>query len=179
MAETTYQPGAAANVRAERDGERWTLVFVRELRHAPAKVWSALTDPEQLRAWAPFDADRDLGRTGAAQLTMASARGGAAPSPPMQITVHRAEPETLLEYDWGTDRLRWELAAIPSGTQLTLRHTVNDRGMLSKVAAGWHICIEVAERNLDGKPVGRIVAEDALKHGWEGLNDSYHRKLIG
>lgn len=177
MAETTYQPGAAANVHAERDGERWTLVFVRELRHAPSKVWSALTDPEQLRAWAPFDADRDLGRTGAAQLTMANARGAAPASAPMQITVHRAETERLLEYDWGGDRLRWELEAIPAGTRLTLRHTVSDRGMLSKVAAGWHICVDVAERNLDGKPVGRIVAEDALQHGWQELNEAYGKKL--
>jgi uncharacterized protein YndB with AHSA1/START domain len=177
MAETPYQPGAAANVRAERDGERWTLVFVRELHHAPAKVWSALTDPQQLRAWAPFDADRDLGRTGAARLTMASARGGAAPAAPISITVQRAEAETLLEYDWGGDRLRWELAAIPGGTRLTLRHTVNDRGMLSKVAAGWHICIDVAERNLDGEPLARIVGEDALQHGWQRLHDAYAEKL--
>lgn len=177
MAEPTYQPGAPASVHAERDGDRWTLVFVRDLRHAPANVWSALTDPEQLRAWAPFDADRDLGRTGAAQLTMASARGGTAASAPMQITVHRAEAERLLEYDWGGDRLRWELDAIPGGTRLTLRHTVSDRGMLSKVAAGWHICVDVAERSLDGKPVGRIVAEDAMEHGWQRLNDAYGKKL--
>jgi uncharacterized protein YndB with AHSA1/START domain len=177
MTETTHQPGAPANVHAERDGERWTLVFVRELRHAPAKVWSALTDPEQLRAWAPFDADRDLGRTGAAKLTMASARGKAAAAPPLQITVHRAEPEALLEYDWGGDRLRWELAATPTGTRLTLRHTVNDRGMLSKVAAGWHICIDVAERSLAGAPVARIVGEDALQHGWDGLHEAYGKKL--
>ena len=39
-------------------------MLVRELRHPPAKVWRALTEPEQLREWAPFDADRSLGTVG-------------------------------------------------------------------------------------------------------------------
>ena len=33
-----------------------TLVLVRDLPHPPAKVWRALTEPEHLREWAPFDA---------------------------------------------------------------------------------------------------------------------------
>jgi hypothetical protein len=36
--------------------------LVRELRHPPATVWQALTDPAQLSEWAPFDADRNLAR---------------------------------------------------------------------------------------------------------------------
>jgi len=43
----------------------WTLILVRDLRHSPEKVWQALTDPAQLREWAPFDADRSLGSAGA------------------------------------------------------------------------------------------------------------------
>ena len=59
-----YTPGPAAAPRCRKDGEKWTLVLVRDLRHPPAKVWQALTDPEQLREWAPFDADRNLGDRG-------------------------------------------------------------------------------------------------------------------
>ena len=40
----------------------WTLIFIRDLRHPPDEVWAALTDPEQLPAWAPYTADRHLGR---------------------------------------------------------------------------------------------------------------------
>jgi hypothetical protein len=28
-----------------KDGEKWTLVLVRELHHSPEKVWQALTEP--------------------------------------------------------------------------------------------------------------------------------------
>ena len=56
-----YTPGAASGAEVQKDGEKWTLVLVRDLRHPPAKVWKALTEPEHLREWAPFDSDRNLG----------------------------------------------------------------------------------------------------------------------
>ena len=68
-----YEPGAAFGADVRRDGEKWTLVLVRELRHAPAMVWTALTDPEHLRDRAPFDADRNLGIVGTVTLTTVGA----------------------------------------------------------------------------------------------------------
>ena len=54
-----------AERRYEKDGDKWTLILVRELRHSPEKVWQALTDPAQLREWAPFDADGSMATVGA------------------------------------------------------------------------------------------------------------------
>ena len=59
-----YAPGPGQRAQVERMESKWTLVLVRELRHSPDKVWQALTDPAQLREWAPFDADRNLGAAG-------------------------------------------------------------------------------------------------------------------
>ena len=59
-----YTPGPANLARVQKDGEKWTLVLVRQLRHSPEKVWRALTDPAQLRGWAPFDADGNMGVAG-------------------------------------------------------------------------------------------------------------------
>lgn len=61
-----YAPGPAAGAEVQKDGEKWTLVLVRDLSHPPARVWKALTDPEHLREWAPFDSDRNLGAVGTA-----------------------------------------------------------------------------------------------------------------
>jgi len=44
-----YMPGAASGAEVRKEGEKWTLVLVRDLAHPPAKVWTALTDPEHLR----------------------------------------------------------------------------------------------------------------------------------
>ena len=35
----------------QKNGDEWTLVLVRELRHPPARVWEAITDPAHLREW--------------------------------------------------------------------------------------------------------------------------------
>jgi len=60
-----YEPGPANGADVRKDGESWTLILVRELSHSPERVWLALTDPAQLREWAPFEADQSLGTTGA------------------------------------------------------------------------------------------------------------------
>jgi len=69
----SYRPGAASGAEVRKDGDTWTLVLVRELHHPPEKVWRALTDPAQLREWAPFDADRSLAATGPVKLSTVGA----------------------------------------------------------------------------------------------------------
>jgi Activator of Hsp90 ATPase homolog 1-like protein len=163
----TYAPGPAAGAEVRKDGEKWTLILVREFRHPPAKVWQALTEPAQLREWAPFDADRNLGDVGPVKL----ATVGAQPPQVSETSVKRAEASRLLEYSWGGNDIRWELELLCSGTRLTLWHKI-DRGFVSMGAAGWHICFDVLDRFLAGKPIGRIVAGEAMKFGWQRLRQA-------
>lgn len=169
----SFDPGPLAEVSYRHEDDRWTLVFVRALRHLPEAVWAALTDPEQIAGWAPYVADRDLARPGAATLTMID--GDTAEELPAEVT--RAEPPSLLEYTWGTDVLRWELAPTGSGTELTLRHTVGDAGMLSKAAAGWHLCLVVADHLLDDDPIEPIRGQAAMDYGWRELDEAYAARL--
>ena len=163
------------NAYAESTAEGWVLVVARDLRHGPAAVWAALTEPEQLVAWAPFTAGRDLGATGEATLTMIDGVDGDRTD--LAATVTRAEPPTLLEYTWGSDDLRWELAATAGGTRLTLRHRVGSREDVARAAAGWHLCFDVLERLLTGDPVPPVRGQDALEHGWAALHDRYAAQL--
>jgi uncharacterized protein YndB with AHSA1/START domain len=168
-----YTPGAAFGAEVQKAGEQWTLVLVRELRHPPERVWKALTDPAQLREWAPFDADRDLGTVGTATLSTVGA-----PSPHVSETqVKRADAPRLLEFDWGGQNIRWELEPLGSGTRLTLWHNIH-RGFISMGAAGWHICFDVLDRLLSDQPIGRMVGPDTLKfEGWQRLNAEYARQF--
>ncbi|MHB8811762.1 MAG: SRPBCC domain-containing protein [Steroidobacteraceae bacterium] len=170
----TYMPGPAAGAEVRKEGEKWTLVLVRELRHPPSKVWKALTDPTSLREWAPFDADADLGMTGTTvRLTTVGA-------PAQRITetkVARAEAPRVLEYNWGGFDMRWELEASSGGTRLTLWTNI-DRRFISMGAAGWHICLDVLDHLLSGAPVGRIVGPEAMKfEGWQRLNAEYAKQF--
>jgi uncharacterized protein YndB with AHSA1/START domain len=168
-----YAPGPASGAQVQKHGENWTLVLVRELRHPPELVWQALTDPAQLREWAPFDADRNLGTAGATvNLTTVGA-----PTPQVsETTVTRAEAPRVLEYRWGGNDIRWELEARSGGTRLTLWHDI-DRRFISMGAAGWHICLDVLDHLLDGIPLGRIVAGEAMKFDWPRLNAEYARQF--
>lgn len=163
-----YAPGPAAGAKVEKDGDTWTLVLVRELRHSPSMVWEALTDPAQLSEWAPFDADRNLGTPGTVKLSTVGA-----PTPQVsENTVKRAEAPKVLEYGWGEQNLRWELEPLGAGTRLTLWHNI-DRRFITWGAAGWHVCFDVLDRLLAGEPIGRIVGPDAMKFGWQRLTVEY------
>lgn len=163
-----YIPGPATGAEIQKDGDKWTLVLVREFRHSPAQVWEALTDPASLREWAPFDVDRNMGEVGPVKLTTVGA-----PTPQTSEThVTRAEPPRLLEYRWGDGDMRWQLEPNNNGTRLTLWHNI-DRRFISMGAAGWHICIDVLDRLLVGEPLGRIVGGDAMKFDWPRLNTEY------
>ncbi|MGA7381519.1 MAG: SRPBCC domain-containing protein, partial [Terriglobales bacterium] len=158
-----YAPGPAKLARVQKEGEKWTLILVRELRHAPEKVWQALTDPSQLREWAPFVTDGSLGAVGTVKLTWVGR------PTPIETKVTRAVAPKELE----CGDMRWELEASGSGTRLTLWHKI-DRRFVSWGAAGWHISFDVLDRFLAGKPIGAIAGVDAMKFaGWQRLVGEY------
>jgi uncharacterized protein YndB with AHSA1/START domain len=164
-----YTPGPAGGAQVRKDGEKWTLILVRELRHPPEKVWQALTDPAQLREWAPFEADGSLGTVGA---TLKLSTVGTPRPHVTETKVTRADAPRALEYNWGDFDMRWELEELGSGTRLTLWTNI-DRRFISMGAAGWHICFDVLDRLLSGTPLGRITGPEAMKFGWQRLNAEY------
>ena len=163
-----YTPGPASGAQVRKDGEKWTLIMVRELRHSPEKVWQALTDPAHLREWAPFEVDGSLGTAG----TTVNLTWVGAPTP-IETTVTRAEAPELLEYG----DIRWELEALGGGTRLTLWHSI-DRRFISWGAAGWHIAFDVLDRLLSGTPIGRIAGANAMKFSyWQRLTAEYAKQF--
>ena len=159
-----YTPGPASRAQVRKDGQKWTLILVRELRHSPDKVWQALTDPAQVREWAPFVAHGSLAAVGTTvNLTWVGTGATVA------TKVLQADAPKLLEYG----EIRWELEPMGGGTQLTLWHKI-DRRFISWGAAGWHICFDVLDRLLSGSPIGRIAGADVMKfEGWKRLNAEY------
>jgi uncharacterized protein YndB with AHSA1/START domain len=125
----------------------WELRFTRRLPHPPAKVWRALTEPDELQAWFPttIEGEREAG----AALTFRFPMEGA---PPMHGEMLACEPPSLLELRWGDgDVLRFELRPDGGGTVLTLRNTFAEHGKAARDAAGWHACLDVLGYRLDGQ----------------------------
>jgi len=163
-----YAPGPARGAQVVKDGDRWTLILVRELRHNPAMVWEALTDPAQLREWAPFEVDGSLATVGAAVKLTWSGTANVSSS-----TVTQAVAPKVLEFH----DIRWELEPLGRGTRLTLWHNIDHR-YIAWGAAGWHICFDVLDRLLAGEPIGRLAGSDAVKFGgWQRLKAEYEMQF--
>jgi len=174
MPDEPYSPGVAGGATIDKDGDKWTLVLVRQLRHAPDKVWTALTEPDQLKQWSPFDADKSLATAGA---TVKLTTVGAPSVYVSETVVIRAEAPKVLQFNWGDREMRWELESLAGGTRLTLWNNI-DRNYIAMGAAGWHVCLDVLDHWIGGKTIGRIVGADALKFpGWQRLLAEYSRLL--
>ena len=174
IAREQYMPGPASGARIEKDGETWTLVLVRELRHAPSKVREAITDPAQLSQRAPFDPDRSLGTVGS---TVSLTTVGSPTPYVTETTVTRADPPRELVYNWGGNDMRWELEPSGGGTRLTLWTSI-DRRYIAMGAAGWHVCFDVLDHLLSGTPLGRMAGMEVMKFsGWQRLHAEYAKQF--
>jgi uncharacterized protein YndB with AHSA1/START domain len=133
-------------------GGRWRLRFTRELAHPRERVWRAITEQEHLRAWFPDEV------TGAwvpgGPLTFSSGQVGQ-----FDGKVLAVEPPSVLEFRWGTDVLRLEVAERAGGCTLTLLDTFDEQGKAARDAAGWHECLDRLDAHLDGRAVAWAAGE--------------------
>jgi uncharacterized protein YndB with AHSA1/START domain len=125
----------------EPAGTRWRLRFTRRLQYPPDKVWRALTEPEHLQAWFP---QKIVGQWAlGAPLTFASDQGD------FEGKVLAYDPPSAVEFLWGTDTIRFEVAPDGAGSRLTLLDTFDELGKAARDAAGWHACLDQLEHALD------------------------------
>lgn len=141
------------------EGDYATIVFQRVLRHPPEAVWSAITDPEELKAWLMCSSARIDGRVGG-RIEMVS-------GPPQYRStgaILQWEPPHMLEYEWkvapvpemprGEDAIfRWELARQGESTLLTVTYRRLTRASAGGFAPGLHAFLDRLESQLDGAPL--------------------------
>jgi uncharacterized protein YndB with AHSA1/START domain len=148
----------------ERSDNRWRLRFTRRLPYPLEKVWRAITEAEHLEAWFP---QRIVGEWSVGSpLRFESEHGH------FDGEVLRFEPESLIEFRWGTDTIRMELASDGDGAILTLVDTFSELGKAARDAAGWHTCIDFLEHQLGGTKA----PWDSREH-WETVHPGYVNKF--
>jgi uncharacterized protein YndB with AHSA1/START domain len=143
---------------------KWRLRFTRDLAHPIERAWQALTEPEQLQAWFPQRIVGDLLTPGA---PLRFEHTGV-DMPAFEGRVLAVEPPSLLEFLWGTDTLRFELAKAEGGCTLTLMDTIGELGRAARDGAGWHACLDVLEAALDGR-AATLTAGDR----WQEVHKEY------
>lgn len=161
-----------------------TLLTLGLTIDAPAaRVWDHLTQPELLALWSPIVPDRPLTEVGPAQSQESP------DAPATEARVIELEPGTVLRHAWGPAEVLWELTdsdvhvdddlaeGTPTSTHLALTQTFAQQELVPMTAAGWHVCFTVLSLVLDGQDVQRVVGEDAMAVGWDGLRDAYVRNF--
>lgn len=156
------------------DGERATLVFRRSLHHPPARVWAAITEPDQMRAWFMTEATID-GRAGGSVDFFTG---------PDRIhssgRILQWEPPRFYEYEWSIPPgpfaphgesavVRWELVPTPEGTLLVLTHRRLSRWTAGVLARGVRGFLDRLVAQLDGidLPDWPPATRGGAPGGWE------------
>lgn len=134
-----------------RLGSAFEARLARVLEHEQAAVWKMLTDASMLPQWlAP--GELSLRKGGPAKLNFPESGTN------VDSVVTEVDPPRLIEYSWsGKDDperpLRWELAVVPGGTQLTLTLRIPDTEDIARTCAGWDAHLEMLAAAMEGVPI--------------------------
>jgi uncharacterized protein YndB with AHSA1/START domain len=140
-------------VHPTSDG-KFVLRFELHLDQSREIVWHALTQPEPRSCWFPAQVEFEP-RPGAAlrfKPTKVQVEKFGIPADQVGTgEVLQASPPALLEYSWGDEVLRWELAEdAAGGTHLIFTNVIADAADAPAIAAAWHAGLEVVKAQLDG-----------------------------
>jgi len=128
---------------------RTALRTERRLAHPPSKVWRAVTDPQHLHGWFPFDVEVDLRVGGDIRFVPKEAGQG----PTTSGVVTALDPPRVFAFTWGDGNdLRFELS--PDGEHgcvLVFTHTFADHYGAASFTAGWETCLDAMEAVLDDR----------------------------
>jgi uncharacterized protein YndB with AHSA1/START domain len=158
------------NGELDQLGDRWRLRFTRELSQPAEKVWRALTEPEHLDAWFP---QRVVGEWRAGAPLKFESRNGEHPAFGGEVLA--CEPPSLLEFSWGPDVLRFEIApnAEPAtGCTFRLSDVFGELGKAARDGAGWHTCLDFLELHLTGAEAPWTSSER-----WREVHPGYVERL--
>jgi uncharacterized protein YndB with AHSA1/START domain len=132
----------------EIDG-RAALRFERRYAHPMERVWRAITDPEEMRAWFPSNVDGE--RAVGAPLTFVdddqrqAAIDAGEPTrvegPMFRGEVIAYDPPRLFSFTWGSELLRLELSELDDGTRLVFTQILSHQSVAARNGAGWHQCL--------------------------------------
>ncbi len=123
----------------------------RFLEHDQAAVWAMLTEPDRMVEWlAPGEIELRKGGTAKLNFTDSGIV--------IDSTVSEFEPPRLLEYSWSspgepTRPVRWETAAVASGTNLRLTLQLPGDEDIARSCAGWEAHLMMLLAAIEGVPI--------------------------
>jgi uncharacterized protein YndB with AHSA1/START domain len=137
-----------------------TIRFERRLPAPVERVWRAVTDPEEMRAWFPSAVvgERAVGARLEFRFDVHVPEG-------WDGEVTEWDPMRVFAFTWNGDQLRIELRPDGDATALVFTHVVYDRSAAARTGAGWHACLADLVAHAGGVP--------ADPDAWSAVYDAY------
>jgi uncharacterized protein YndB with AHSA1/START domain len=148
------------------DGDLCTMRFERQFAQPVERVWAALTQPDDLKAWFyPFQGTLAAGET----VTIPWEEDGGLSSKIVEF-----DPPKTFAWTWNQPGepeavVRWELRPEAGGTHFTLTHNLTILGPRepTDTLAGWQEHLDTLADYLDGNP------RSWSNETWRALKDRY------
>jgi len=124
--------------------------FERHLGAPIERVWTAVTDPEQLPAWFPSGVRYE-------PVTGGQISFFGDPNLPEPDDVDRVitwDPPHRFAFGWGGDEIHLELTETDDGCRLVPLNVLVDKDTAARNATGWHGCLAELDKLLAGIPGG-------------------------
>lgn len=121
--------------------------FERQLEHSAEEIWAWLTENGKLGQWFPELRVDELREGGVIKFDMQDGTFE-------ELDITELKPNSVLEYTWGEDLVRFELYPESEGCCLVFiekLHQMTDH--TPKDLAGWHVCLDVIQKLLNGQTV--------------------------
>ncbi|OIJ68890.1 SRPBCC family protein [Streptomyces mangrovisoli] len=148
------------------DDGRGAVRFSRVYDHPVDRVWTFVTDPDELVHWFPSRAEFELRPGGTVRFS------GDPHMPDTTSRVLAVDPPRHLSFAWGDDELRFDLEDLGGGrTRLTLTDVLDTRDAAARNAAGWEVCLTGLDALARGERTGGPHTGSAAP--WKEFYDRY------
>jgi uncharacterized protein YndB with AHSA1/START domain len=149
----------------EHDG-RPAVRFQRTYPHAIERVWSAVTEPDELAHWFPSTVRIELRPEGRSSSSVI-------PTPGRRLA--RSWPSTrpvTFSFTWFSDELHFELEPVGDNScKLTLINVLEAPDAAARNAAGWSVCLAELDKHVSGAGAGGPHSDTA--EPWRPHYDAY------
>ncbi|MFK4289764.1 SRPBCC family protein [Bacillus sp. RC250] len=148
-----------AEIEKQTDG--YIVKFERQLSYTIEEVWSVLTENSKLKKWMSNLQIENLKTGGIIKFDMMDGSF-------LNIDILECQLNSVLEFTWDKDRVRFEIHKEENGSLLLLKEYIHElTDHTPKDIAGWHICLDLFSSVLEEEE------KEFSKNEWQQWFEKY------
>ncbi|UNP83964.1 SRPBCC family protein [Bacillus mycoides] len=152
-----------AQIEKQTDG--YIIKFERQFPNTIEEVWSVLTENSKLKKWMSNLQIENLKTGGIIKFDMMDGSF-------LNIDILECQLNSVLEFTWDKDRVRFEIHKEENGSLLLLKEYIHElTDHTPKDIAGWHICLDLFSSVLEEEE------KEFSKNEWQQWFGKYKDKI--